>query len=212
MQRPARPHQEIDPGGAARRGERRREIAGGEQLHAGAGGTHLPDQLRVARALQNRDREVLDVDALRLGERFQIVCRRALEVDDAAAVGADSNLLHVGVGALQEDVVIGDRDDRERAGAAGRADARALERVEGDLGGGAALADAIAGVQQRRLVGTALADQHRAAHRNRVERTPHRLDGGAIRPCLVAASHVARRRERGSLRDADDLERQVAVH
>ena len=95
---------------------------------------HLADQLGVPRPLEHDDGEVLDVDALGLGERLQVVGRRALDVDHAAPFGPDGDLVHVAVGTPEEDAGLGDGDDRERARTAGGGDAGAFERVERDLG------------------------------------------------------------------------------
>ena len=75
-----------------------------------------------------------------------------------------------------------------------------------------AAADLLADVERRGLLLAALADDDRAADGDRVERPPHRLDGGLIGARLVAATHEARRRERRRLRDPCHLERQVPIH
>jgi hypothetical protein len=113
--------------------------------------------------------------------------------------------------------VVGDRDDADRVGRAGRAQVRALERVDRDVDLRRvavvvpAVPDLLADEQHRRLVALALADHDGAAEVHHVERAPHRLDGDVVGELAVAAPHEARRCDRRGLGDADHFEREVAV-
>jgi hypothetical protein len=130
----------------------------------------------------------------------------------ASAFRPDGDLLHVAVGTLEEDVGLGNRDDRERARSAGGGDARAFERVERHLGGDLTGADPLANVEHLGLLLRPFADHDRAANRDRVEGPTHGLDGGLIGAGFVATPHEARRRERRRLRDACHLECEVPIH
>ena len=77
--------------------------------------------------------------------------------------------------------------------------------------GPGAVADLLAVEEHRRLVLLALADDDDAAHRDRVEHQPHRVDRGLVGGDLVAAPDPARRERGGRLGDADELEREVPV-
>ena len=89
---------------------------------------------------------------------------------------------------------------------------RALERIDGDVHERrGAVADVLAVVEHRGLVLLALADHDDAVHRHGVEHVPHRVHGGLVGRLLVTAPDQARRRQRGRLGDAHQLERQVAV-
>src|SRR5262249_2718617 len=69
----------------------------------------------------------------------------------------------------------------------------------------------LAVVEHRRVVLLTLADDHDAAHLDRVDQLAHRVDGRPVAALLVAATHPAPGRHRGRLGDPDQLERQVTV-
>src|SRR5207342_1250723 len=56
-----------------------------------------------------------------------------------------------------------------------------------------------------------LADHDDAAHDDGVERAAHRVDGGLVGGLLLAPADPAGRGQGGGLRDAHELEREVAV-
>ena len=75
-----------------------------------------------------------------------------------------------------------------------RAQARALERVDGDVDlRRRAVADRLAVVEHRRLVLLALADHHDAVHVDRVQHGVHAVDGGLVGRLLVAACRPSAR-------------------
>ena len=131
----------------------------------------------------------------------------------SAISGVADELLHVDAGTgIEHRAALGERDHGQRAGAALGAEARPLERVDGDVDPRrAAVADLLAVEEHRRLVLLALADHDDAVHRDRVDQQPHRVDGGAVGRLLVAAADPARGGQRGGLGHADELEREVAV-
>src|SRR5208282_5013730 len=59
------------------------QVTGREHLDAGARLADFRNELFVARPIENRDAQILNVDLLRLGQRFEVVSRRTVEVDDA---------------------------------------------------------------------------------------------------------------------------------
>ena len=126
---------------------------------------------------------------------------------------AAGHLLHVDARArVEHRALLGERDHGERARAALRAQAGALERVDGDVDlGRRAVADLLAVVEHRRLVLLPLADHDDAVHVDRVQHGVHAVDGGLVGGLLVAAADPARGLQRGGLRDAHELEREVAI-
>jgi hypothetical protein len=70
-------------------------------------------------------------------------------------------------------------------------------------------ADLLADVQHRRLVALALADDHRAAHRQAIHRLAHRLDGDAVRVLPVALPHRPRTGDGGVLDHGEKLSQQL---
>ena len=72
-------------------------------------------------------------------------------------------------------------------------------------------ADLLADEQHRRLVALALADHHGAVDRQLVELAPHGVDRRLVGGLLVAAAAQPRRRHRGALGHAHDLEREDAL-
>ena len=120
---------------------------------------------------------------------------------------------------MEEVSTFGDRDHRNRADSAGRADRSALERIECDVdlrrvrdARVDTQTHALTDVEHRRLVALALADDDGAVDANGVERFSHRIDGGLVGRFFVAATHPSRARESGGFGDANEFECEVAVH
>ena len=125
----------------------------------------------------------------------------------------DGDLLHVDGGAGEEHrAALGDGDHRDRARLPERGEPRALERIDRDVDlRPFAVPDLLAVVEHRRLVLLPLADHDDAAHRDAVEDEAHRVDRGPVGALLLAAADPARGGHRAGLRDADELQRDVAV-
>ena len=127
--------------------------------------------------------------------------------------------MHVGVGGVQELAIVGNRDDGNRVGLAGRAEVGALQRIDGDVhsrgvvvGVLPAAADALPNEQHRGFVTLAFADDHRSLDLDRVEGAAHRIDGSLVGALAISPSHHAGRGQRGGLCDPDHLQREVAIH
>ena len=138
---------------------------------------------------------------------------RRVEVDQARLVARpDGDLRHVDVGRVEQAALLGDGDHRQRVGQVLGGDRRAFERVERDVDLGPGLGpDLLADIEHRRLVALALADHHLAVDRQHVQFAPHRVDGSLVGRPLVAAAAEPRRRDRGALGHAGELERQDTV-
>src|SRR5712691_2782459 len=135
LRRATGPHEDVDPRVGPGGGERRGDVAAVDQLDARAGFPHLLDEGVVPGAVEDRDREVLDVHALRLGERPQVGGRASIDVDRTAPLRPARDLFHVGVGHTEKRPVLGDRDAGEGVVAARGTDRGALEVVERHVGG-----------------------------------------------------------------------------
>ena len=129
-------------------------------------------------------------EALGLGQPGEIHGRRVAQLDDARRqAGADGDLVHVGVGRVEEAAMRRHGDAGDGVGPALGADRGALERIEGDVDlGPAAGADLLADVEHRRLVALALADHDRAVDVEHVQRLAHGVDGGLVGGLLVAVA------------------------
>ena len=111
----------------------------------------------------------------------------------------------------------GEHGDRVRR--AGRAQVRALERIDRDVDLRAAPrprrpspwrhADLLADVEHRRLVALAFADDDGAVDRHGVHHLAHRLDGDLVGLVAIALAHRVRARDGGLLDDAQELEREI---
>ena len=132
---------------------------------------------------------------------------------DAAGLAAGGDLFHVHARArVEHRAALGDGDDRKRIGLAPRHQARAVDRVDGDVDHRrVARAEVLAVVEHRRLVFFSLADHDDAVHVHDVEEQPHGVDGGLVGGVLVAPAHPARGRQRGGLGGAHQVERQVGI-
>ena len=167
----------------------------------------------MARAIENRDAQIFDIDFFRFGQRLQVVGGRAIEIDHADAEGAGRDFVHVGIGAAQNFAALRKRDARDRVGTARRADERAFERVERDIDlGPRAYPDHLAVIEDVDVGLIALADDDLAVHVDRVERLAHRVARRAIGHPLVALADEARGCERGGFGRACNFQGQVAIH
>ena len=168
----------------------------------------------MAGTVENTDHEVGDLDRLGLGQAGQIVRRLGVDIDDAVGQSAThGDFVHINVGGVQKAPVAGHRNHRQGVGAALRCNRRPFQRVEGDIDlGPIAGADLLADKQHRRLVAFALADDDGAVDTEDVERLPHGVDGSLVGGHFVAPAHQPRRRQGRGLGDANDFQRQIAVH
>ena len=150
---------------------------------------------------------------LRLGQLPQVLGDGLLDGDDALAVGADGDLLHVDAGAGVEHRALGrDGDDGQGVAPAERGQRGAVDGVDGHVGERRlAVADPLAVVEHGRLVLLALADDDDPVHRHALQHDAHRLDRGAVGALLVATTHPARGGHRRRLGHPDELEGEVAI-
>ena len=87
-------------------GHTRRQVAIADQPNAGTRLANLPDQLLVARAVQNDDGEVVHVAVESTGDTLQVFRHRQVKINLAAAGRADDDLFHVAVGGVQETALL----------------------------------------------------------------------------------------------------------
>ncbi len=85
FRRAARAHDRMNAGARHGGDDGRREIAVADQLDARAGRADVGDELLVARPVEHRDDQVVDVAAQRLGDRMEVVADRRVEIDRLAA-------------------------------------------------------------------------------------------------------------------------------
>ncbi len=196
-----------------RGGDRRGDVSVANQVDARAGLAELGDQVVVAVALEDDDGEVVDVDVLRLGHALEVLRRGRVDVDRVGRFRPHRDLVHVQRGAGEEQrSPLRDRDHRDRVRHPEGRQPRSLQRIDRDVHLGAgAVADLLAVEEHRRLVLLALADDDDAAHRDRVQHQPHRVDRCLVGGDLVASTDPARCERGRRLRDADELEREVPV-
>ncbi len=133
--------------------------------------TDLADLLLVARAVEHDDRDVADVLALALGDALDHLGQLDVEAEHVGDLGVSRDLLHVDAGTrIEHRPSLRERDHRQRRRHSTSAQRGPLERVDSDVDlGRAAIADAFAVVEHRRVVLLALADDDEAVHRHGVE-------------------------------------------
>ena len=93
---------------------------------------------------------------------------------------ADRDLVHVDVGGVEEIAALGQREGGHRVGAGLGGQRGAFQRIDRDVHRRPAGTDFLANEQHRRFVHLALADDHRAIDRHRVERLAHGFDRRAV--------------------------------
>ena len=222
LRRPAGAHHGMDAGAGHRRDDRRRQVAIADQLDPRASGADVGNQLGVPGPVEHGDDQVVDVAGQRPRDGPQVVGDRGIEIDHVARRRRDDQLLHVEVGRVQQAAPLRRRKHGNRAGSAGGAEVRALERIDRDVHlrraePAAAVDDVgepdlLADEQHRRLVALALADHDGAVDGHRVELAPHRRHRRLVRLGAVALPHRLRAGDGGLLDDAEELEREVGVH
>ncbi len=215
LRRPADAEQDVDPGRGVGGGQRPADVSVGDEADPRAGRAHLGDQRRVARAIEDHGGQIAHLDPLGLGDGGEVVRGAPADVDRAAGLGADGDLVHVGVGGVEELAVLGHRDHGQRVGRPVRDQVRPLQGIDGDVDlrrVGGAVPDRLADVEHRRLVALPFADDDPAAQVHEAERLSHRLRGRAVGALPIAASDEAGGRQRRRLGYPNDLESQVSVH
>src|SRR5262249_17396293 len=144
----------------------------GDQAYACPRLADFCDQLLVARAVEDRHGEILDVHAANIRQCLQIVAWRAIKVDDVPTVGTHHDLLHIRARATLEstDGIVRDGDDGEGIRGTGRAGDGPVDRVDGDREPLAvAAAEALPLEERHAFLFLALADDDRGFHRDRAE-------------------------------------------
>jgi hypothetical protein len=129
--------------------------------------------------------------------------------------GSDDDLFHVEIGRVQKTAAARRGQHRKRIRRAGRAEIRALQRIDRDIHLRQTrvpfrrLADLLADEQHRRLVALAFADDDRSVDRHFVERPSHGLDRRAVRRVPVPLAHRLRAGDAGLLDHAKQFEREI---
>ena len=187
-------------------------VAVRNQANTRAGLADRGDQIRVARPVEHEGGQLVDPDALRLGEVVEVFLRRGVEIDGAGRIaGADGDLLHIDVGRGEKRPGLRHRHHGDRARHVLGAQGRAFERIDRDIHLGAVpVSDPFADEQHRRLVALALADHDGAVDRQLVELAAHGVHGSLIGGLLVAAATEPRRGDGGALGHTHEFQGQNA--
>ena len=149
----------------------------------------------MARTVKHADIDLGRLDALGGGHRHHILGRAFGQIDDAFGIaGADRQLVHIGIGRVQQAALFRRRQHRKRIRPGLGGDGGAFQGIKRDVDLRAfADPDLFADIQHRRFVTLAFADHHGAVHIERVERLAHRFDRGGISRFLVPAPDQLRR-------------------
>ena len=167
----------------------------------------------MARTIEHAGRNLGRIDAFRLRHRENVFHRICIEIDDAFGISRpDCDLVHIGVGCVQQRTFFRDRDHAERIRERLGRQRRAFERIERDIDGHATGANLLADIQHRRFVAFALAYHDRAVDRQLVESRAHRLYCGLVGRAFVAPADLPGGRNGRGFGDAHDFERELAVH
>src|SRR5690606_17493716 len=112
-------HHRVDGGAAHGGGDSVGEVAVADQTDAGAGAADVLDQLAVAGSVQHHDGQVVDVAGQGVGDVAQVLGYRSVQVDAAGSRGADHDLVHIGVGGVQQSAAFGGGEHRDGPAGAG---------------------------------------------------------------------------------------------
>ena len=169
----------------------------------------------MARAVEHAGDNLVRLNPLRGRDRADIFGDRFVEVDHTGGIARpDRNLVHIGVGGVEQIALLGNRQHSQAVRPRLGADGGAFQRVERDIDPrplARRVADLFADEQHRRLIALALADHDRAVHVQLVERGTHRLHRRRVRRLFIAAPDQLRRRNRRRLGHADHFKDEHAV-
>ena len=168
----------------------------------------------MARPVEDAGGDLRGGHALGLGEARDILLRRAVEIDGVLGIAAaDRDLVHIGVGRMQQAAPLRHRHAGDRVGHRLGAQRRAFQRIERDVDRPlVSAADLLADIEHRRLVALALADDDETVDiGDRIERLAHGIDRRLVGRLLIAPAPPARRGDRRGFGDAGDLDGEHAV-
>ena len=153
----------------------------------------------MARAVEDHDDEVLHVAIETLGDRFQIVGNRSIQVHRAFAGRADNDLFHIKIRRVQQSALFARGQNGDGVRRAGGAKIGTFQWINGNIHGGKKSlgrvrrqADLFADIEHRGFVALALADHDGAVHFHLIHSFAHGFHGDFIRFVAVAKSHGAR--------------------
>jgi hypothetical protein len=143
--------------------DRRSDVAVVEQADTRADLAHFLDQVLVARAVEQSNRDLADRTVHLGSQRPNILAQRAIDRDPPPAHRADDDLIHVGNAGVKERPAARGRYDRNRTRAAARRQRRSIDGIDRDVDRRAvARAERLADVEHRRFIFLALADDDHA--------------------------------------------------
>ncbi len=206
--------EQVDAGARAGRRDRAGHVAVGDEVDAGAGAADVLDQLGVPRPVEHADRDVGDVDALRLRHPADVLGDGRGDVDDVGRLRARRRASPCRTRPTGR---TWRRARRPRAPRPSRACpwpsawCRRSGRRRRRTTAPSPLPTSSPLNSIGRLVLLALADHDDAAHRHGADELAHRVDRRAVAAVLVAAADPAPGGHRGRFGDADQLHREVAV-
>src|SRR5882672_3002274 len=147
------------------------EVAVADKADARSGFANVFDDFFVAGAVENDDDEVFDVAIEALGDGFEIVGDRSVEIHGAFAARADDDFFHVEIGGVKEAAAFAGGKNGDGVCGPGGAEIRAFKRVYGDVygwkicvGGVRGETDFFADVEHGRFIAFAFADDDGAVH------------------------------------------------
>src|SRR5690625_3810154 len=212
---PAGAHHRVDVRAAHRRRQGSDDIAVAYELHTHSRFTYLADELCMAGTIENHHRQVLQPTVQAHRHRPQVRRGRPGEVNLAGCRRANYQLLHVGVGGLEEAAFLCQSDHRHRVVDHAGGDAGSLYGVDGDVHRPVPLAaqsHPLAYVEHGRLVAFALANDDLTVDVQLVQHLPHRVSARLVDQVRVALSRHAAGRYGGLLGDADGAHDQRPLH
>src|SRR5579884_2275702 len=107
FRRSAAAHHGVNAGAAYGGGNPGGEIAIGNEADAGACFANSRDQLGMAGAVEDEDHQIVYATVEATGNGAEVVLRRSIEIERAAAGWTGDDLLHVAVGRVQQAAVLG---------------------------------------------------------------------------------------------------------
>ena len=166
----------------------------------------------MARAIENAYDHVFHGLAERSGNGGHVLGRRLVNTDYARTGGPGGDLVHVGVGRVQQRSSWRHRNGRERVGLAERAQIRALEGIDRNIKFFPAKPQLLADEEHGSLVALAFADDDPPAYIKVVEGVAHSCRGRLICRRLIASPDPVCRSDGRFLSDGEHIQKTCGMH
>ncbi|MDI2020793.1 hypothetical protein PJL18_01302 [Paenarthrobacter nicotinovorans] len=167
----------------------------------------------MAVTVKDHDVELVDLDALGLGDEVQVLLDGQAQIHHVGGLGTRDELLHVeDCGGVEHGAALSDCQHCEGVVDAQGGEAGSVDGIDGDVAlGTGAVTNLLAVEQHGGFVFFAFTNHHDAVEVDGVKERTHGVDGGTVGFVLVAETYPVAAGNCRGFGDADEFKRKVAV-